>query len=416
MPPCPTPRAQRGLSLIDALLACCVLAFGAVALLRLQAQLHDGAGLAQQQAEALRLAQAEVEALRGYSVLETADGRRAWADLVDARRVHEADSARYTIDRRVADLPGARAVSVTAHWIDRRGQARQLRLDTVVARADPALSGVPGLVAPPPSSLAPRGRSLHVPYEAKDLGDGRSAFKPVADGPLVIVQDGRSGSVLARCTLADTRLRTRDLRPGLLTDCDTTPGLLLSGQLRFSAASPVDPAVARDLPLALAMAVVPDAGGAAPAPVCAVEARRTVAWVDAAGRHVAAVAAGAVPAEVGATTWTELPERHTAYHCVVHPSGGAWAGRSLVVPNGWSIGTGAADRRVCRHSADLDASGAVDRPLEHPARYTAVSSALAHQNFLVVAGSENCPGAPAVNVRGAAGDVFADLGTASHQP
>lgn len=409
-------RRDRGFALIDALIAFVVLSFGVVALLRLQAQLQLGADVARQRAQAVRLAQAEIERQRSFSVIETSAGVRAFADIVDATTTHDAENTRFAVERRVTPLAGAVALSVESRWTDRRGEPQSLRLDTVIARADPALAGSLGLAAATPATLAPHGRSSHIPVRAKDLGDGRSVFKPVADGATVIVQDHRGGSVLARCTLADATLPTRSLRADLLTNCDATPGVLLRGELRFTAATPPAAAQANDAPLALAMAVALDGSGHPQAPSCHSEARKTVAWTDAEGRHVDAVAGDATPAAVGAASWAELGERFVAYHCVVYPAAGAWSGRSVVVPSGWTIGAGAGERRVCRYAADVDASGAVDGNIEHPWRYRAVAGALAQQNFLVIAGSENCPVAPPVSVRGTAGDVFADLGTAAHQP
>jgi len=86
------------------------------------------------------------------------------------------------------------------------------------------------------------------------------------------------------------------------------------------------------------------------------------------------------------------------------------------VPAGWTLGNGPADRRVCRYTADLDASGSIDANAEHPADYAGVAGALTNQNFLVVKGSEACPAAAAARIDGRAGDVFANLGTAPHQP
>ena len=80
------------------------------------------------------------------------------------------------------------------------------------------------------------------------------------------------------------------------------------------------------------------------------------------------------------------------------------------------LGNGALDRRVCRYSADVDGSGAVDTNLEHPPAYTDVDSSLAQQNFLVVNGAEACPTRPAVRVDGSIGDVFANQSTLAHQP
>ena len=86
------------------------------------------------------------------------------------------------------------------------------------------------------------------------------------------------------------------------------------------------------------------------------------------------------------------------------------------MPSGWTIGTTAADLRVCRYAADTDGSGAVDANIEHPSSYAAVGTPLANQNFLVIAGTRTCPAGNAVSVRGAAGDVYSNVATEPHQP
>ena len=85
-------------------------------------------------------------------------------------------------------------------------------------------------------------------------------------------------------------------------------------------------------------------------------------------------------------------------------------GRTTLVPSDWTIGTGDADRRVCRAAADRDGSGAIDANIGHPADYRDVSGGLTEQNFLVVHGSQACPAAPD------GGILAAGLGTAQHQP
>jgi len=187
--------------------------------------------------------------------------------------------------------------------------------------------------------------------------------------------------------------------------------------VRFTSASPPDPAQAAEPALSTAIALALTGGTYPHAPICASEAMKTVSYLAAASLHIEAVPLAALPASVGASTWADTGDRHLAYQCVVYPlASGQWSGRATLVPTGWAIGTSTADRRVCRFSADLDGSGAVDANLEHPPSYAAVDAALAQQNFLVVKGSEACPVRPAVRVEGNSTDVFANLSTVQHQP
>jgi hypothetical protein len=90
------------------------------------------------------------------------------------------------------------------------------------------------------------------------------------------------------------------------------------------------------------------------------------------------------------------------------------------VLTGFATGTTAAERRVCRYSADYNGSGdmytgdkkALDNT-EHPAVYGRVNRSLSRQNFLVVRGDQNCPTAPTIDP---SAGVFADYSTLQLQP
>jgi hypothetical protein len=148
--------------------------------------------------------------------------------------------------------------------------------------------------------------------------------------------------IVANLTLAD------------LGPCDRTPGMLLSGHLRF------EPGLAA-LPFGMAL-LLADADAAKP-PFCG---------------HAAPTLENGVA--------------FVAYHCVVYPPAGrsTWSGRLDLVPVHWTLGSGASDLRVCRSTADLDGSGAIDNNLEHPGVYTDVKGALTQQNFSIVKGTQNC--------------------------
>ena len=108
------------------------------------------------------------------------------------------------------------------------------------------------------------------------------------------------------------------------------------------------------------------------------------------------------------------------YNCIVYPdlSTKRWSGRLELT--GVTLGTTAAEYRVCRYSADYNGSGgmftsdwkALENE-EHPAVYGRVGGSLTRQNFLVIRGDLNCPTAPAVNP---SAGVFADYSTIQLQP
>src|SRR5204863_1168495 len=140
-------------------------------------------------------------------------------------------------------------VAVTVRWADRRGGAQHAALTSVIARNDPVLAAA---LTTAPSGTPVRGalgRSARIPLFAKDLGDGRSAFKPLASGTVAFVQDNRSGLVTARCADLATTLTTAALTSAALTRCETATGYLLSGTVRFASTSPADPANLSATPL-----------------------------------------------------------------------------------------------------------------------------------------------------------------------
>lgn len=421
----PPMRGQRGTTLLEALVAFLVLSLGMLTVVRFQTQLRLNSDVARQRSEAVRIAQQEMENLRSFSVMAATAGARSFTDItsgattLDDIAEQAGSNTRYTVTRSVADdkLPHAKSASLSVAWDDRSGSAQKVVLETVIAAIDPAYSGALGIAphnAPFKGAFA---RSAHIPLLAKDLGDGSSVFKPVSSGGVAFVFDNRSGLVTRRCTDVAATSSTASLVQADLLGCDSSVGQLLSGRVRFTAASPPDPAQANDMPPAFGVFLSPSGGSYALAPQCSTEAQKTVRVTTDSGTRTLTVASSATPASLGLASWQETGERFAAYHCVVYPlANGQWSGRTTLVPSGWSIGSTSNDWRVCRFSADLDGSGAVDANAEHPSSYNAVDAPLANQNFLVVKGNEACPAGAALKLEGGAGDVFVNLGTLQHQP
>jgi Tfp pilus assembly protein PilV len=415
---------QRGATLLEALVAFVVLMLSVAAVVRVQGQLRLGSDIARQRSEAVRLGQEDLESLRGYAVMAASAGARSYAAIASASTTIDGaagyvTNTAYLLTRDVrADASGgAKGASVAVAWTDRTGATQQIVLASIVAARDPAYSATLGLAPAGTPVKGAHGRSAFVPLAARDVGGGRSAFKPIGAGTIAYVFDNATGAVVARCNAVAGTIATRDLSSADLAGCDTAHGLLLSGTVRFSLAAPPDAAAARDPALAFDV-VLATSGGTYPlAPACSSEALKTVAYTAAGVRRVESVPVAATPASLGLATWSDSGDRHVAYHCVVYPlASGRWSGRTTLQPSGWTLGTGAADRRVCRYAADLDGSGAVDANVEHPASYSGVAGPLANQNFLVVAGPQACPAGGAARIDGAADDVYVSLATVQHQP
>jgi Tfp pilus assembly protein PilV len=422
-PSATAPRRQRGTTLLEALVAFLVLTLGMLTVARVQGHLRLSADIARQRSEAVRLAQEDLETLRAFASIAATAGLRAYDDIANLSRTVDADTGyatntHYRVTRRIepAAAPHAKNASVLVTWTDRSGGPQQIALDSIIAGSDPTYSGALTLARSGTPVKGALGRSVRVPIGAKDLGDGRSAYKPASAGTIAYLFDNASGALSGRCTGIASTTPTRDLAPADLGSCDARIGYLLSGSVRYSAASPPDPQ-GHDLPLAAAVSLALAGGPYPGAPECTSEALKTVAYSSAGSLRLDAVPIADGPQTLGLASWAETGDRYLAYHCAVYPAAdGRWSGRATLAPAGWSIGTSATDHRVCRYTSDLDASGAADTNLEHPAAYSAVDSALANQDFLVIAGSETCPGGAPAQIAGAAGDVYVDRGTQQLQP
>lgn len=134
-----SPGRQRGFTLIESLLAFVVLGIGLLALLRVQPELRAHAEVARQRGEAVRLAQQEIEGLRGFASLAGHAAIGAHAHTVEPDGL---GSPRYAVERRVdaGSWPRMRAIDVTVAWTDRRGDAQRVALSTIVSAQEPALA------------------------------------------------------------------------------------------------------------------------------------------------------------------------------------------------------------------------------------------------------------------------------------
>ncbi|MGM9480389.1 type IV pilus modification PilV family protein [Roseateles sp. NT4] len=427
------PRLQRGVTLVEALIALLVMSFGMLALVGLMSHLRLGADVARQRSEAMRIAQAAMATARNFSVLNitatTPASAVAYALLTSQAPVPVTPpdaNTTYTVQRTVTPVAGVQAmqVRVNVSWADRSGGPQFINLDTIIAGVDPLFSGAVGFAPPAAAVTLPSARSPAVPAGAKQLDDKISAFRPSGLGPVVWIFNNLSGAITGKCTIpAGTPVSA--LTAADVESCkNNTVGYLLSGSIRFSRTNPASP-------------TAPEAA-AIPVGLSLVDGSYFLPRLDAQGMPVmngggmvldgftATAPAGAhLPDCFSGSPGGPAGAQFVNYHCIVYPPDTAasgsrptWSGK--LVLTGVSLGTTSAEYRVCRYSADYNASGGIYTAdwkalenEEHPAVYARVAGSLTHQNFLVVRGDVGCPPAPAASP---GAGVFADYSTLQLQP
>lgn len=376
----PLVRRQRGISLIEALVAMIVMSFGTMALLGVQATLRLNSDVAKQRAEAVRIGQAYMETWRGYVALNGAvEGAVYYQGIDDATEEVAGLNATFTVDLQVpaeSGDPRFKTVVVDVSWTDRTGQAQNIRLASNLFGADPALAGTLGVPANTSALANPGNRHPAIPRDATPIeGDsGRSQFTPpgAADG-VRWVFDNNTGFITTICTAAES--------------CTPTSARLLAGYVQFSLT---------DAP----NGELPDSPRLPDVQVEVVQS-------------LPAVLAGTVACYEDST-----PTSYVAYYCAV-PVGStpSWDGQSQLTGSGISSTSTLDTYRVCRYTPYTDRHRTVPdemRNEEHPQFYVAVTDSLTNQNFLVIRAVDGDGDALSCPVDGGLSPVNGS--TFTHQP
>lgn len=418
-PHCQCSTQARGATLIEALVALLVMCFGMLALMGVITTLRHSGDVARQRSEAMRLAQADMAALRAYSVLALQGDEPAGTRDYDSSIVTRAGevaltpantNTSFTVTRTVTPLLKdstdlqARTVAVTVRWKDRADIEEALTLHSIIARSDPAFAGATSLAPPLQGVRTPQGRHPAIPVSAQDLGNRLSALRPGSDGPTVWLLDNASSTITGVCSIPVGQSLSA-LTPADIETCtNNTVGYLVTGSIRFASTAVPSPSApdgtARPLTVSVALT---------PSQLTVKNAQNQA--VLAPGRDYPVTPDHVCFSDAPPTSATTQPV--VDYRCIVHPNTQSprnWSGQVLL--NGINLGVTAAQFRVCRYSADYNGNGRIDNE-EHPASYSGVSQSLARQNFLVVRGDASCPTAPAVDP---AAGVFVDHSTQPHQP
>jgi Tfp pilus assembly protein PilV len=359
-----TGTSNRGTSLVEALVALAVMAFGMLAVVGIQATLRGNADVAKQRSEAVRIAQEAMESARGFSAIDITAGQTAYASIVgvvDQAVASDTANTSFMLTRTVATrtAPDRKELKVRVEWTDRSGLDQHVELNSIIGANDPRVSLALGAQPTGIPLRQPRGRHPAIPPQAVTVGES-SAFRPAPDDAghdtVVWLFDNLSGVITSVCDFpagADMSA----LVPA--NDCVEKSSYLVSGYVRFSFGNAPDASAPIDLQISFGMSA--NAVGIYADGVCFVEPVRE-----------------------------DAPLTFTRYYCRVPASAdGKWSGTTLlVIPHDPNI---AYD--VCRYS-----NGAAGNT-NHPQVYTLLDRSLANQNFLVIKQGVACP-----------------AGTAAHQP
>ncbi|MCZ2291399.1 MAG: prepilin-type N-terminal cleavage/methylation domain-containing protein [Burkholderiales bacterium] len=357
---------SRGVSLIEAIVALAVMGFGMLGIAAMQSSLRQNSDTARQRAEATRLASEAIEAMRSYSVVNTAGGKIAYADLVTGVAAPQlalpstiaGTNATYTRTVEVSDTDAQnrKTVFVKITWDDRSGQPQELVLSTEIHRSPPELAASLIVPASGTATQLPGGRHPTIPQAAIDNGDGTSSFTPPGFAPGVAdwVFNNTTG-VIQDC--------------GPLKPCPTG-ARLLSGSIAFSIDG--DPNGTSEAPPSLALPAFTSTPPTAGIIVVQTKPAPPPSAPDCYYERL--------PASPAAT-------RVIAYYCAVAVNNVTtpsyvWSGSAILSPL-------PATYETCRYSVDTGTAPMRNR--DHPLVYTDVNENLVNQNFLVVLSTYHCP-------------------------
>lgn len=237
---------QRGVSLIEALVAMAVMGFGMLAVVGVQSTLRFNADISKQRAEATRLAESDLETVRSfYKVTDGGTGANEFDGIADvpATPISRADwNATFRRSRRVINTTDdsgrvvSKTIAIVVEWEDRTGEIRRIEMHDLISRADPMLSGYVKAERPLTAIGRRNGRHPTIPSDAIGLpGHGdKSIFLPRNSGGTGWVFNNATGAITHTCVgvlgYAAVDLST------LTSNCTalSIAGQLVSGVIRFN--------------------------------------------------------------------------------------------------------------------------------------------------------------------------------------
>jgi hypothetical protein len=405
----------RGVSLVEALVALAVMAFGMLAIVGIQSTMRLNSDVAKQRSEAVRIAQETMERWRGFSVLAPDGVHLAYVSIAsvgDEVVVGYTTNTSYTLVRTASEPAGQnhKVLQVAVNWVDRSGGAQSVVLHGVIAGIEPGLSGSVSVTPAGNPSKRPRNRHAGIPPMAQDMGNGSSAFKPpqAGGGSVAWVFNNTTGMITGLCTVSAATTNGSFVLSDIEGCSNNTLAHLLSGFVRFAggasqptaAEAEAPTGLVRRLDMNLVLSTPPGPSG------------QETQW------------AHPGPPEcyddAPATTADVLARTAVAYYCLIPANTKlVWAGFSTILPlaftddpaSEWSIpfaGVPSPTHRLCRYTPALSDTQVVPNS-QHPREYTVryldpdrgllpiPTPPLPNQNFLVVDIAHTCPTDTAAN-------------------
>jgi len=393
----PLPR-NRGVSLVEALVALAIMAFGMLSLIGVQATMRLNSDLAKQRSEATRIATEEIELLRSFTSMAVVGGQPGISYDEIASRTVEAyqppgaiGNTSYRVERTVSLVGGTqqKVVMVRVLWDDRTGTRQTVTMDSVISGTDPVLSGLLSVPARPSATNQRNGRHNSIPPDAVDQGDGSSRFTPPGSSGIAWYFNNLTGLMQVCNSAGNTCIA----------------GTLVSGTVQFHRPATGDALTGANSESPQGLALSLDAG------------------------PYALTLASPVGSGTAASCFAATPSASAVnYFCAVVPSqSSGWGGQlDLRLLDGAgnlaTFGGGGSEFKSCRYTTDLpsvddaatvtineadpnaDFTLNADHPktycMENPGTATVavpctgkrVTGNLINQNFLVIRGDKSCPG------------------------
>ncbi|BAL25519.1 hypothetical protein [Azoarcus sp. KH32C] len=404
----------RGSSLLEALLAVVILGFGLLAVAKLQVTIGDALSTGRDRVQALLLAEEEMDRLRSFDLIDNAAGSPDYAlhlgyNQVAAQSVSALSSTDYpnyvtSFSRAVSvstnpvtfnsQVPDFKLTTVDLSWSDKKGTAQTFSLPSVIAKHDP--SDAAWLIACQTDEdircgtkdkiKTPYNRNLRIPYPAKDLGGGKSAFAPPGFGSKRIVFDNDTGTIQYLCNDADGVISNdvvANLTNGAYTDCQSLNGYLISGFIT-AGVSPRTP------PDFLNIGTTADLTD-----TTTINGQTSISMLPS-----ITAPASLVQCFDDSETATKQYASTISYVCIVTPNDSdgnpdtpsVWSGTLGIdlTGTGVAIGTGSSDVKVCRFGASGTSDGTTTSNRAHHSNYVDVTETLENQNFILIQGNRNC--------------------------